>query len=249
MWLLKQIFSPMGRKRKKTSMEIVPAIMPDSLEDFTQKSGRVSGVTEWAQIDVMDGEFVPSVSWPYHLEDTQEFVDIFEGRKALPGADMLSYEVDFMVSDPEGEIMKWARVPGVKRLIAHVETIKDIDLLEHFLVFFGGRDQEFGLAVGIDGPLDVIKHYIEDLDVVQCMGIQKIGYQGQDFDPKVIDTIRSLREASKDVIISVDGGVSLDTAEALASAGANRLVSGSAVFNSEDMADAIRELENRAEGF
>lgn len=231
-------------------MEIVPAIMPDSFEDFSQKAQRVAGISEWAQIDVMDQEFVPSVSWPYRLEDTENFISIIKGETSLPFADELKYEIDLMVSDPEGELHKWSKIPGIKRFIVHIESIKDLDVLEQLILMYKKDDKtEFGLAISPGGPLDVVLHYINDIDVVQCMGIEKIGYQGQPFTPQVIDTIKRLREARSDVIISVDGGVSTETALQLTQAGANRLVSGSAIFNSDDVSEAVRTLEASAEGF
>jgi ribulose-phosphate 3-epimerase len=75
------------------------------------------------------------------------------------------------------------------------------------------------------------------------MGIARIGYQGEKFDERVLDRVKYLREANKDVIIGVDGGVSLKTAPQLLSLGATRLVSGSGIFNAENISRAIDEFK------
>ncbi|MEK7390774.1 MAG: hypothetical protein AAB635_01405, partial [Patescibacteria group bacterium] len=80
------------------------------------------------------------------------------------------------------------------------------------------------------------------VDFVQFMGIAKIGFQGQLFDERVYDKISGLRATRPNVTISVDGGVNLETATKLIEAGANRLVVGSALFESEDVAVTIEKF-------
>ena len=82
------------------------------------------------------------------------------------------------------------------------------------------------------------------IDFVQFMGIENIGYQGEPFDERVFEKIRELRERFPDTIISVDGGVSLENADKLIEAGANRLVSGSAIFESGDIAGTVEVFQN-----
>ena len=81
-------------------------------------------------------------------------------------------------------------------------------------------------------------------DFVQFMGIKKIGYQGQEFDTEVLDKISDLRKNFPDTIISVDGGVNFENAQDIVEAGVNRLVSGSAIYESDNIREAITELTN-----
>jgi ribulose-phosphate 3-epimerase len=74
------------------------------------------------------------------------------------------------------------------------------------------------------------------------MSIGHIGFQGQAFDPKVIEKIKEVKEKYPSMIISIDGGVSLDIAKTLINAGANRLVIGSAIFGAEDVGEAISKF-------
>ena len=76
------------------------------------------------------------------------------------------------------------------------------------------------------------------------MGIEKIGFQGQSFDERVLHKVNDLRERFPELIISIDGGVSLETAPLLIKAGANRLVAGSAILKSEDIEKTIKEFQS-----
>ncbi|HEU0080414.1 MAG TPA: hypothetical protein VFQ72_00095 [Candidatus Paceibacterota bacterium] len=78
---------------------------------------------------------------------------------------------------------------------------------------------------------------------VQVMGIQNIGYQGQDFDPRAVELVRALRAAYPDMPIAVDGGVDVDNGRELVNAGATRLVVGSALFESVDFAGTLKEFQ------
>lgn len=103
---------------------------------------------------------------------------------------------------------------------------------------------DIGVAINSTTPVEKIFNIVNSVDFVQCMGIEKIGYQGQDFDERVLEQIKALKEKFSDLIISVDGGVTLATAPALVSAGASRLVAGSAIFNTSDIIGTIEELSN-----
>ncbi|OHA46001.1 MAG: hypothetical protein A2541_00465 [Candidatus Taylorbacteria bacterium RIFOXYD2_FULL_36_9] len=85
------------------------------------------------------------------------------------------------------------------------------------------------------------------VDFVQFMGIDNIGFQDQEFDDRVLEKVSDLRSQYPNIPISVDGGVDFDNAADLISAGATKLVSGSAIFESEDIARAIHDLANSGE--
>lgn len=135
-------------------------------------------------------------------------------------------------------VEEWVRT-GATRVIIHVEMRGDLDLAISKI-----KDQvEIGLAINVETPIDVLEKYIEQIDFVQCMGIDNIGFQGQSFDQKVIDKIKLLRSKYPELIISVDGGVSLESASILIEAGADRLVAGSAIFNAENSFDAVEAFK------
>jgi ribulose-phosphate 3-epimerase len=235
------------------STEIIPAIMPSSFTDLKEKAEKVSAFVGLAQIDIMDGVFVPSKSWPYTeggVGKEPHFLALSKQDEGLPEWEDLDYEIDLMITEPEKHIDEWLPL-GAARLIFHIESVKDID------AFFGhdifkpearsiGKHKviELGLAINPDTSLDAILPHISKVDFVQCMGIAKIGYQGQPFDERVLAQIHALRLKYPDMPISVDGGVNLATAHDLKGAGATRLVSGSAIFNAEDAEEAITALQN-----
>jgi ribulose-phosphate 3-epimerase len=214
--------------------------MPDSWQDLQKKASRVAGVTPWAQIDIMDGVFVSSHSWPYIGAGASEMRAFKADGRKLPLADKLRYEVDLMVATPEIVALDWIAL-GAGRIIIHVESIRHINT---FLQSARARfpELEIGLAVNIETPAGIFDIYAEKVDVVQLMGIDRIGYQGQPFDERVIPKIRQLREKHPRLTISIDGAVNFETAPKLIEAGANRLVSGSAIFNSEDIGEAVKRL-------
>lgn len=230
-------------------IEIIPAVMPTSTTDLQSKLAQVVGRLHMAQIDVMDGKFVKNVSWPY-TEDEEYFQGILNEDEGLPYWDQFDFEVDLMVVRPEEVIEDWIAA-GVRRIVVHQEST---DNLTKILVDFRKRfpkseqpdvfDCEIGIAQNIGTPIDSIFSYLGQVDFVQLMGIAVIGEQGDPFDERVLDKVRALREQASELIISIDGGISLDTAPELIVAGANRLIIGSAIFNSEDIDATIKEFKH-----
>jgi ribulose-phosphate 3-epimerase len=134
---------------------------------------------------------------------------------------------------------------GTKRIIFHIEAVGD---LERFRDFIEGIDiyirdiLEIGVAINLTTELRQIVPFINHIDFVQCMGIEKIGFQKQIFDERVLEKVKWLKEKFPDLIISVDGGVDLDTALVLLGVGVSRLVSGSAIFNNHDILATIEKF-------
>ena len=227
------------------SVEIIPAVMPTSFADLEAKTLRVAGVVQSVQIDVMDGRFVTSVDWPYTGKSAQkDFDELVQGHKVLPFAGKLAYEVDLMVSEPERVVADWVAA-GIGRVIVHVESSEYIAAARISVRVAAekcGRRVEFGLALNTTTDNAALDPYFNHIDFVQFMGIERIGYQGQPFDERVLGKIRDLRGKYPNVIISVDGGVNFDTAPRLIEAGANRLVSGSVIFESDDVLASIEKL-------
>jgi ribulose-phosphate 3-epimerase len=201
------------------------------------------------QIDVMDGKFVKARSWPYFSGDQFSFNALLEESEGLPFWDSLDYEVDLMVSKPEEVIDDWITA-GARRLIVHIEsTDKMQDIVDSINKRFAfpedgtPRDIELGIALNVDTPISAITGYLEDIDFVQFMGIQTIGLQGQPFDERVLDKIREFHNAHPEIIISVDGGVNFETAPLLIEAGVKRLVSGSTIFDGDNIPNAIEHFK------
>lgn len=222
-------------------IEIIPAVMPKSYEDLVEKAGLFAGVSPLIQLDIMDGKFVPARTWPYPHD--AHFDAIVAEDEGMPEWETLSFEADLMIENPEAWVPKWITA-GAQRIIVHVEGMKDFEKIRSAVP---EGMVELGLAINTTTPLSAIEPYLDRIDFAQCMGIAKIGFQGEAFDERVIEHVRALRALRRDMPISIDGAVGPATASLLVEAGATRLVSGSAILKSGDVAYAIEELKNLVE--
>lgn len=232
-------------------MEIIPAIIPKDFYDLQEKMSRVVGLVPLVQIDVLDGKFTPEASWPYKNTPDPNFTLIVKEQQAFPHWERLDFEVDLMVESPKSLLDDWVTA-GAKRLIIHVESKGDlVSLAQEFSPRTIAKDlpfyTELGVAININTPLETLNPLLAHTDFVQFMGIAKIGFQGEPFDERVIPKIKEFKAAHPETLISVDGGVSLDSGKDLIDAGATRFVAGSAIFGELDVAAAIEEFKNLAE--
>ncbi len=216
--------------------DILPAVMPSSYADLKEKMSRMEDLVPMVQIDIMDGVFVPSKSWPY-TETDDLYTKMLTERELFPSWDTLSYEVDLMVSKPETIINDWVML-GARRIIIHAGSTEHMDEIIREL---SGR-VEIGIALHLDTPLSFIEPYKNLISVVQCMGIARPGFQREPFSDAVIPKIREVKSQYPDILVSIDGGVSLATAQSLKEAGAERLVSGSAIFDSDNPKEVLTQL-------
>jgi len=237
-------------------IEITPAILSKSYDDMKNSIALVRGIVPVVQIDICDGIFVPSTTWPFlsgGKEGVSEDADldhhfrmILNEEEGMPFWEDVDFELDLMVSDAISNFDIYTKL-SPKRIIFHLEAVGDIEEFKHFIegidVYI--RDAiQIGVAINITTPLEQIFPLINSIDFVQCMGIAKIGFQGQAFDERVLDKIKALKEKFPDLIIGVDGGVNFETAPRLVEAGATRLAAGSAILKSQDIRETISELEN-----
>ena len=208
------------------SVEIVPAILVKKREELVEKIVKVKPYVRIIQIDIMDGKFVQNKTI-----GTEELKD-------LPNA---NYEFHWMVHDPEIWISK---VPGNHLHLVHVETVKSWDWIEKAVKNAGGR---IGIALNPDTPLEKIMPYIDRVEKVLVMTVYP-GFSSQKYIPQMEEKISELRKNYPSLDIEVDGGINKDTIQRAANAGANHLASASAIFSSETVGDAIRQLTAAAEG-
>lgn len=219
-------------------LEIIPAILPKDFVELEEKVSLIHGLAKNVQIDICDGQFVPNSTWPYKKKDNN-FQKLLDEQNGLPFWQDIDYEFDLMVNHANEIVEEWLRV-GANRIILHLEMKGDLDLaIEkiHGLV-------EIGLALNIDTPIDLLDKYLDKIQFIQCMGIDHIGFQGQEFDNEVVNKIKKIKSKYPNLLVSVDGGVSLKNASNLIEAGANRLVVGSAIFDSDNVFEAIKNFNN-----
>lgn len=223
--------------------EIIPAIMPKKFSDIEWNIRQVTGAVKVVQIDIMDGVFVKNISWPYGADDAESFEHIKTEAEGMPEWEAIDYELDLMVADPGTKLEELMSL-APKRIVFHVESIDDVqsffDSIDHYV----REHVEFGIALNTTTPIEAIKDAIPYVQFVQCMGIAKIGYQGEPFDERVLEQVRRLRSLYPELTISIDGAVNEKTAPLLLAAGADRLVIGSAIWKSTDIREAINDFKS-----
>ena len=220
---------------QECNMELIaPSILS---ADFTCLGKEVSAVekagADWIHIDVMDGQFVPNITYgPIIVE-------------ACKKATALPLDVHLMIETPELMIPDFANA-GADYISVHAEACPH---LHRTLQLIREHNVRAGVALNPATPLSAIAHIVDQLDFVLIMSVNP-GFGGQKFIRSSIAKIqalfRLLKEQDSDAVIQVDGGINLDTIDLVAQAGAECFVAGSAVFNTPDYADTIAKLRDAA---
>lgn len=186
---------------------------------------------EWLHIDVMDGDFVPSISFGMPV------------IKSIRKESKLFFDVHLMVTEPERYIRDFVEC-GADSITVHAEACEDLERTIEQI-------REAGVKVGVSikpaTPVNDISHMLSDVDMVLIMTVQP-GFGGQKYMEECTEKIREVRELIEaenlDVDVQVDGGINDETMETVLTAGANLLVSGSYVFN-DDLAKNVKHARER----
>lgn len=216
------------------SVVISPSILNSDLADLKTELAKIE-TADWAHVDVMDNHFVPNLTLGLPVVEA--------AVKHCP----IPIDVHLMIENPD----VWAPAyieAGAKSATVHAEAVSAPIRLAREIRKLGGRA---GLALN---PATAIEPYIDllpEFDMILCMTVEP-GFGGQPFLtsvlPKIQRTRKAIEDAGLDVWVQVDGGVSVDTIEQAADAGANVFVAGSAVYKADDAADAVADLRRLAEG-
>ena len=224
--------------------EITPAVLVKDFDELKEKLSKFVNITKMVQIDICDGKFVPSVSWPMGRNDEESVQNILDEEEGMPYWEQLDFEFDLMVLNVHKQFDFFTRL-GAKRIIFHLEAETESsfkEFLESLDPYF--KDNiDIGIAINTTTDISKLEPFINCVDFVQCMGIEKIGFQGEPFDERVLGQIKELRLKYPELKISVDGSVNESTAPLLIKAGANRLVIGSLLLQSFDIRETIKEFE------
>ena len=209
---------------------VVPAIIPRDAADITSFLAKLPGLHE-IHVDVVDGHFVPMISWPYApLGVPSTLYEQF---------DPYTLEVDLMVATPLEAARAWVAA-GADMLVFHVETIS----VEAVVAFAASHKITVGVAASSDTPDEVLWAYVPHVDYVQVMGIEAIGQQGQPFDIRALERIHRLKNAFPSLLISIDGSMNDSTIVQAREAGADRYIVGSVIYKAPDPFNAFLQLTN-----
>jgi len=228
-------------------VEIIPAILAASFEELEDKLSVLSGHSRAVQIDICDGGFVPSTTWPFEDDGDANFQEIVDQEKGMPFWEDFDFEFDLMVKSADTKIADFISA-GASRIVIHLDSVND-EQAEQILKEYGATNDDLlsfdimvGLAISATTDMKRVEKFVSQASFVQCMGIQKVGFQGQDFDEGVIERVRTLRTKFSELVISVDGGVHEEVVTSLARAGANRLVVGSEIWDAVSPSEEIERL-------
>lgn len=201
--------------------------------DFLHLEKDVETVNKYADIfhlDVMDGAFVPNISFGFPV------IEAIAAKAEKP------MDVHLMIIEPEKYVDRFAAL-GAEMISFHLNATKDPAALLRHIRTLGVKA---GLVINPDIPVEDLFPYLQDADYVLLMSVFA-GFGGQKFIEATYDRIRTLKAEIQrqelDIKIEVDGGVSPSNAAALAEAGAEIFVAGSAVFKAEDPASVIAAMK------
>lgn len=215
---------------KKESVMIAPSMLS---ADFSNLEKDLSALREegadWLHVDIMDGHFVPNITFgPDQMKDLRKVSD-------------LPFDVHLMIEDPESYIPRFIE-SGADLVSVHAETRCDLkrcfDLIDE-----GGALA--GIVINPETPAEAVRPWLDRVRVVLVMGVHP-GFGGQSYIPETTQKIRDIKSMidGRDILIEVDGGVNFKTVEEVSKAGADVLVSGSCVFSGDkkENIDKLKEM-------
>lgn len=211
-------------------IKIAPSILS---ADFSRLGEHIMELDAYGadmiHIDVMDGMFVPNISFGIPI------------MKSIRKLTKLPFDVHLMIEDPSRYVEDFAKA-GADIITVHYETDRHIDRTINYIKSFGVKA---GVALNPATPVDCIKHLISNLDMVLIMSVNP-GFGGQKYIKYCSGKIKEVRDLSekynKDIMIQVDGGIDEENISEVVSSGANVIVAGSAIFKNDEIEKNIKAL-------
>lgn len=212
-------------------VKIAPSLLSANFACLKQEIDKIEAA-EWIHYDVMDGHFVPNISFGYSiLKDISKVTDKY-------------LDVHLMISDPFKYVDNFI-ASNASLIVFHYEAVEENEI-DKLIKHIKNNNVDVGIAIKPDTCQDVLKPFLSQLDLVLVMSVEP-GFGGQTFNHSAIEKITKLAKLREEnnyhYLIEVDGGINESTAKLCRQAGVDVLVAGSYVFNSDDYTKAIESLK------
>ncbi|HUG32305.1 MAG TPA: ribulose-phosphate 3-epimerase [Acidimicrobiia bacterium] len=216
------------------AVKIAPSVLAADFAHLADEIEQLAPIVDWFHLDVMDGHFVPNISYGIPvIEALRSVTDVY-------------FDCHIMTTNPDAYLPELAKA-GVNLTTMHIEAIPDPTRAMKRTREAG---LDFGLVINPGTPFEAVGPYLEDCDIVVVMSVEP-GYGGQTFMPEILSKVESAREwvesHSLRADIQVDGGITPENAGQAISAGATVLVAGTSVFRADDPPAAVRALRRAAD--
>ena len=215
-------------------IKVSPSLLSANFASLKEDLMKVESCCEMIHLDVMDGSFVPNISFGIPV------------IKSIRNATNLFFDTHLMITHPKKYIHEFA-ISGSDSITFHLEACNDLEEVIETIELIKKENKKVGISIKPNTPVETIYSLLlrEDIDLVLIMSVEP-GFGGQKFMKNSLPKIRELRkfidENKLNTLIEVDGGIQSETASLVIEAGVDILVSGSYLFNSENFAKSVESI-------